>query len=96
MLLRAARIHGWRANHRIVIDGVAHWVDIAFPKERLVIEIGGWTYHGSQASFVADRWRYARLAANGWPVLAFAASALDDEPDEFIRMVQVALARRTF
>ena len=28
--------------------------------------------------------------------LAFAASALDDEPDEFIRMVQVALARRTF
>lgn len=96
VLLRAARIHGWRANHRIVIDGVAHWVDIAFPKERLVIEIDGWTYHGSQASFVADRWRYARLAANGWPVLAFAASALDDEPDEFIRMVQVALARRTF
>lgn len=95
VLLRAARIHGWRANHCIVVNGVNHWVDIAFPKQQLVVEIDGWTYHGGQVAFVDDRWRYARLGAHGWPVLPFAASALDDDPDEFIRLVRIALANRS-
>ena len=94
-LLRAAGITGWRTNVRVMVNGVGFVVDLLFARERVVIEVDGWTYHGSRHAFVADRWRYARLGAAGWTVLPFAASAIDDDADEFVALVRQAL-RRSF
>lgn len=91
-LLRAARMAGWVTNHRIVIDGVNHYADIAFPRQRVLVEIDGWEFHRSRESFVGDRWRYARFAAHNWTVLPFAAEAITNDPDEFVRLVRMALS----
>lgn len=93
-LLRQGRIAGWRTNYRIVIDGVSHYADIAFPQQRVIVEIDGYAHHGTRAAFIADRWRYARLAAAGWRVLPFAASALDEDPDGFLVLVRRAVGAR--
>ena len=90
-LLRAARIGGWRTNYRIRIGEITHFVDIAFPQQRVAVEIDGWEHHGTRSAFVKDRWRYARLAAAHWIVLPFAAQVLTDEPDTFIELVRTAV-----
>jgi len=90
-LLRAAGFTGFRTNHPIDVKGVRYWVDIAFLRERVVIEIDGWKFHKSRQSFGADRWRYAKLAADNWKVLPFDSVAVTDQPDEFIGVVRTAL-----
>ena len=93
-LLRQAGINGWRTNRRVMVKGVGYVVDLVFQQQRVAVEIDGWSYHGSRESFIKDRWRYARLAAAGWCVLPFAASELDDAPDEFVAVVRDALRMR--
>lgn len=90
-LLRAAGITGWRTNHRITAGEHSYTVDIVFEAERLVIEIDGWQYHKGRVAFVADRWRYSRLAAANWTVLPLAATAIEDDPELFVALVTEAL-----
>lgn len=94
-LLRAAGITGWVTNHRIAAGGFSYVVDIAFEAERLVIEIDGWRYHKGRTEFVTDRWRYSRLAAADWAVLPLAATAIEDDPEEFVGLVAEALRTRS-
>ncbi|MBK8447661.1 MAG: DUF559 domain-containing protein [Micropruina sp.] len=91
-LLRAAQLSGWRTNYRIRVDDIEHFADLAFPHQRVIIEIDGWEHHGSRSAFVADRWRYARLAAAKWSVMPFAAEALTDDPEGFVALVRTALS----
>lgn len=94
--LRQAGITGWRTNYRVRALGADFWVDIAFPEHRVIVEVDGWQFHGGREAFTRDRWRYATLAAAGWVVLPFAATALTDETDTFLKVVRAALARCTF
>lgn len=76
--LHAARVKGWRANHPIVVPwGWVH-ADIAFPVEKVVVELDGWEFHQSRASFVSDRRRDVALQQAGWTVLRFTADSMDD------------------
>lgn len=93
-LLRDAGITGWYANHRIGAGEFSYTVDMVFLEQRLVIEIDGWKYHRSRHAFTSDRWRYARLAAAGWTVLPFAATAIEDDPEAFVALVAEALRGR--
>lgn len=93
-LLRAAGLTGFRTNHPIVLKDTRYWVDIAFLRERVVIEIDGWRFHKGRQSFGADRWRYARLTADNWKVLPFDSVAVTDQPEEFIGVVRTALESR--
>lgn len=93
-LLRAAGITGWVTNRRITAGAYSYTVDLVFLQERVVIEIDGWQYHKARGAFVADRWRYSRLAAADWLVLPLAATAVEDEPDEFVSLVTAALQSR--
>lgn len=90
-MLRAAGLTGWRTNFPIRINGVTFFVDIAFPAQRLVIEIDGWEHHGTRAAFVKDRWRYARLGAANWTVLPIPAVSVMDDPDDVVEVVRAAL-----
>lgn len=74
--LRRARIGGWRANYPIYLDQ-QRFLDIAFEQERVAIELDGWRYHGSEASFHDDRLRDLHLARAGWVGLRFTQQSID-------------------
>ncbi|MDO5082891.1 MAG: hypothetical protein Q4D89_05765 [Arachnia propionica] len=74
--LRGAGVKGWCANHRVVLAGHTHFLDIAFPDHLLAIELDGWETHSSRDSFISDRVRQNRLATAGWVVLRYTSATL--------------------
>lgn len=66
-LLTEAGIAGWHANFAVG----SYVVDIAFPAQRVEIEIDGWAFHSDHAAFQNDRVRQNGLALQGWQVLRF-------------------------
>ena len=89
--LRAAGLTDWSANFPVTIEGRLYYLDVAFPRQRLAIEIDGRGAHGADR-FEADRWRQNDLLLAGWTVLRFTWAMLVDDPDEVIRAVRTALA----
>ena len=53
-------------------------VDFLWRAERLIVEVDGWDYHRSRASFEADRARDRELSRLGFEVLRFADRELRD------------------
>lgn len=90
-LLDRHHITGWTANLRVVLDGVAYWLDIAFERERVVVEIDGFEHHSSWQAFQDDRRRQNLLACHGWTVIRFTWAMLDD-PEYVIETISAALA----
>jgi very-short-patch-repair endonuclease len=75
-LIRAARLPRPQTNVR-----VAGWeVDAFWPRERLIIEVDGYAYHGNRAAFERDRRKDAALVAVGYTVIRVTWRQLKDEP----------------
>lgn len=89
-LLRAARITGWRANYPVC----GYIVDIAFPAQKVAIEVDGWAFHVDQAAFQRDRARQNRISLNGWQVLRFTWLDLTEHPERVIAEIAAAIRRR--
>ena len=71
-LLRAAHITGWETNLPVYIDGQVYYLDIAFKRQKLAIEIDGRRHETDEDLFESDRWRQnALVVADGWRVLRF-------------------------
>ncbi|MBI4900220.1 MAG: DUF559 domain-containing protein [Actinobacteria bacterium] len=92
-LLRAAHITGWKANHRVVISGSCYFIDIAFRRERLAVEIDGRLHEDDRRLFESDRYRQNQLVAAGWTVLRFTWAMLVSEPDYVVSTIRAELAR---
>jgi very-short-patch-repair endonuclease len=90
-LLRQAGITGWSANAAVTIDGVAYYLDVAFRRIRLAVEIDGRLHHSSDTAFETDRRRQNRLILDGWRVLRFTWAMLTDDPEGVIAAVRRAL-----
>ena len=90
-LLRQARIDGWSANLPIVVVGRLYYIDIAFERVKLAVEIDGRLHETDEDLFQSDRWRQNALVAAGWTVLRFTWEMLTDHPDAFIEAVRQAL-----
>jgi very-short-patch-repair endonuclease len=90
-LLRAAGITGWTANLAVSVRGRRYYLDIAFARERLVIEIDGRIHEQDLRLFESDRWRQNALVQAGWCVLRFTWAMLVEHPEEFLREVTTAL-----
>ncbi|HYP44121.1 MAG TPA: DUF559 domain-containing protein [Propionibacteriaceae bacterium] len=90
-LLRAARLTGWQTNMAFADLGCLYYLDIAFPRIRLAIEIDGRFHHDDLQVFEADRWRQNALVLAGWRVLRFTWLMLRDHPDQFVQAVRRAL-----
>ena len=58
------RAHGIEPDRSDVAIG-PYRVDFLFERERLVVEVDGYRYHGTPRRFVDDRRRIAYLAARG-------------------------------
>ena len=54
--------------------------DLAWPDQRVVVEIDTYTHHGSQIAFHRDRARDAELTAAGYRVVRFTGRQLEDSP----------------
>lgn len=66
-------------------------VDFLWREPRLVVEVDGYGYHSSRASFRSDRARDRYLAGRGLTVLRFADEELNDVPLAVASAVQARL-----
>ena len=64
------------------MGGVAIEADCLWRRERLVVELDGYTAHATRAAFERDRARDRRLQAAGWRVVRITWRQLHDEPQE--------------
>ncbi|SEP82062.1 Very-short-patch-repair endonuclease [Microlunatus flavus] len=87
-LLRQSRVKGWRGNHPVTIDGQRYFLDIAFPAQRLVVEIDGRLHEDDANLFESDRWRQNALVGQGWTVLRFTWRMLQGHPEQFVETVR--------
>jgi len=94
-LLRDAGITGWQANRPVLLNHSTFYVDIIFQKFKLIIEIDGRLYHTGAEVFETDRWRQNLLILDGWCVLRFTWTMLEERPDEIIAMVREAIEMLT-
>lgn len=70
-------------------------VDVAWPAQRVVVELDGWEAHGGRHAFAADRERDAILAEHGWLVVRITWDRLRDDPRREGERLQRILAART-
>ena len=71
--------------------GRLYYIDIAFTRVRLAIEIDGRLHETDEDLFQSDRWRQNALVAAGWTVLRFTWEMLTDHSEAFIEAVRHAL-----
>lgn len=71
-------------------DGSLARIDLAYPAERIAIELDGWDHHGRRSAFDRDRIRRNELTLLGWDVYQFTWSMSDDQ---LVRTVRAALDR---
>lgn len=75
-LLREAGVTGWLTNLPVRLEAGTVFLDIAWPRFRLAVELDGWQFHQGHGAFVADRQRDVALTTHGWTVLRFTAVSL--------------------
>ena len=91
-LLRDAGILGWKSNRPVTIDKALYYLDVAFPRRRVVIEIDGRLHETDEDLFENDRWRQNALVLDGWLVLRFTWRMLNERPDAVLDAVRRILA----
>ena len=91
-LLRAADIGDGGATPRYPCWAAFYYLDIAFERIRLALEIDGRIHQTDRDLFESDRWRQNALVLAGWRVLRFTWTMLEEHPEEFVRQVRAALA----
>lgn len=87
-LLRAAHITGWVAQYpfgRFALD-------VAFPGQRLAIEVDGYAYHSADDRFQRDRTKQNALTRAGWRILRFTWADIVDRPDAVLAQIRQVLA----
>ncbi|TCK19869.1 very-short-patch-repair endonuclease [Pseudonocardia endophytica] len=68
-------------------------VDLAFPDERVAVEIDSWAWHTDPARFAADRDKGNALALAGWTVLRFTWRDITRRPERVVARIRAALHR---
>jgi hypothetical protein len=72
---------------RIVLDGVARWIDFAYPELKIAIEVDGWNAHATPADMQRNIDKRAALAALGWLVIPFSWSDVVRNPAKVARTI---------
>ncbi len=88
-LLRRAGITGWQVGYPCR----GYQIHVAFPAQRLAIEVDGWAFHSDAVRFNGDRRRQNAIANDGWQVLRFTWHDLTGRPDAAIAEIRTALSR---
>jgi very-short-patch-repair endonuclease len=87
-LLREAGIGGWVLGHTF-----GQWrIDLAFPREKVAVEVDGWAWHVDAERFRNDRRKQNALVRAGWDPLRFTWHDLDGRPHEVVTEIGATLA----
>ncbi len=79
-------------EYKNAVPGRRFRVDIAFPDEKLAIEVDGWEHHGKyKADFHANRERQNLFTLYGWRILRFTAGEIRKDPLRCINLINDAL-----
>lgn len=89
-ILRNAGIAGWRTNFPIG----AYYADVAWPDERIILEVDSYEFHAGPAQFQSDRLRDQILISQGWVVIRVTWAQLTADLDGFLRRFRRALRLR--
>lgn len=76
-LLREANITGWKANHKVIVDGKTYFIDAAFVAEKIAIEFDGEEFHGPGRR-ESDLQRQNDLVRAGWTIFRFTDATVGD------------------
>jgi very-short-patch-repair endonuclease len=68
-------------------------IDLAFPAERVAVELDGWAWHVDAVRFQNDRDKQNPLVAAGWTVLRLTWHDVHDRPDDVVAQIRAALRR---
>jgi very-short-patch-repair endonuclease len=85
LLLRRARLPFPRTNVRLA----GYQADFLWPKQRLIVEVDGFQFHGHRYAFERDRKRDAAHVLAGYRVIRITWRQLTEEP----MAVAVTIAR---
>jgi very-short-patch-repair endonuclease len=86
-IVRNAGITGWVLGHPF-----GPWrVDLAFPEEKVAVEVDGWAWHVDAERFRADRRKQNALVRAGWDPLRFTWHELDGSPGTVAREIRETL-----
>lgn len=91
--LRGAKITGWRTNVEVWCGSQQYFIDAAFVRLLLGIEVDGYAVHGQRGQFERDRQKWSDLTAAGWTLLHFTWHQLTERPDWVIETIQQSLRR---
>jgi very-short-patch-repair endonuclease len=94
-LLRDAGVQGWKANVPVHLRGSTYYLDVAFPRIKVVLEIDGRLHEEDKEIFETDRWRQNDLVLEGWTVLRFTWRMLEDHPDKVLASVLELVAAQS-
>jgi very-short-patch-repair endonuclease len=86
-LLGEAGITGWVLGHPLG----PYTVDLAFPAQRVAIEVDGWAWHVDPERFHNDRRKGNYVTRCGWDLLRFTWHALHERPTESIAEIRQTL-----
>ncbi len=70
----------------VLIEG--EWVDFAWVKQRLIVEVDGYQWHKTRADFEGNRRRDTKLQLAGFRVMRPTAQRIRYEPDELVSDVR--------
>jgi len=90
--LRAARLPELALQYSVTVAGRRFRFDMAYPAQRLAIEVDGYEFHGDRRRFDGDRERDVLCQAAGWTVMRFTSSS---SRAFVVDAVTQALARRS-
>lgn len=88
-LFRRAGVTGWQVHVR----SLGFEIDVAFVRERVAIEVDGWSWHRDAERFARDGARQNILVNAGWHVLRYTWHDLEYESDRVLAEVATALRR---
>jgi very-short-patch-repair endonuclease len=94
-LLRGAGIVGWKSNFEIPSAKGSYFLDVAFERERVALEIDGRLHEEDGDLFESDRWRQNFVVLQDWRVLRFTWNMVDHHPDSFLRTVFAVVPPKT-
>jgi len=86
-ILRDAGITGWVLGHPF-----GPWrIDLAFPREKVAVEVDGWAWHVDAQRFANDRRKQNALVRARWDPLRFTWHDLDGRPGEVVGEIRATL-----
>ena len=91
-LLRESGLSGWESNLPVLSGGRLFFLDVAFARAGLVVEIDGRLHEDDPDVFENDRWRQNALVLDGWVVVRFTWTMLTEHPDAVLATIRAALA----